>query len=157
MTREAFEFFWGGPFSQWYKCQLIIDGVSYNCAEQYMMAMKAHFFGDMQTHALIMQEKNQRKQKALGRLVKNFDQEAWLGVAQKFVYKANKVKFSDPMLQQLLLNTGNKIIAEASPEDALWGIGLTVDNPACLDQAQWGKNWLGTILMQIRQELVNMR
>ena len=38
---EKFTFFWSGPFSQWHPSPFIIDGVTYNCAEQYMMAEKA--------------------------------------------------------------------------------------------------------------------
>jgi len=40
---ERFTFFWNqeSPFSQWYSCRFSVDGVEYNCAEQYMMHQKA--------------------------------------------------------------------------------------------------------------------
>ncbi len=49
-----FIFFYGGPFSQWARSVFTIDGVEYNCAEQYMMAMKAKTFGDEEALATIM-------------------------------------------------------------------------------------------------------
>lgn len=40
--------------SQWYPSIFIIDGVTYNCAEQYMMAEKARIFGDEAIRAKIL-------------------------------------------------------------------------------------------------------
>ena len=42
-TGEEFEFFFGknSPFSQHHPAKFVIDGVTYNCAEQYMMHQKA--------------------------------------------------------------------------------------------------------------------
>lgn len=154
MDASKFVFFWGGPFSQWYKCIITIDGIVYNCTEQYMMAMKALYFGDYEALAKIMKAKDPRTQKDIGRKVKNFNPIAWNKVAQDFVYRANLAKFSDPKLKQLLLNTDDKEIAEASPLDCVWGIGLSEDDPACVNKSQWrGTNWLGQILMKVRNEL----
>jgi predicted NAD-dependent protein-ADP-ribosyltransferase YbiA (DUF1768 family) len=40
---EKFAFFYGteSPFSQFHPCKFIVDGVTYSCAEQYMMHQKA--------------------------------------------------------------------------------------------------------------------
>lgn len=45
-TGEVFTFFWGPNtvFSQWYPCSFTVDGLQYNCAEQYMMSQKASEF-----------------------------------------------------------------------------------------------------------------
>ena len=59
---EQFTFFWSGPFSQWFRSSFVVDGVKYNCAEQYMMAEKA-----------IMKSKNPSEQKSWGRKVRNFN------------------------------------------------------------------------------------
>ena len=42
-TGERFTFFFGAesPFSQWHSAVFAVDGVEYNCAEQYMMHRKA--------------------------------------------------------------------------------------------------------------------
>ena len=46
MKKENFIFFYGGIYSQWYPSNFVIDGVEYNCAEQYMMHQKALLFSD---------------------------------------------------------------------------------------------------------------
>lgn len=42
-TGEKFTFFFGAesPFIQWHPAVFTLDGVEYNCAEQYMMSQKA--------------------------------------------------------------------------------------------------------------------
>ena len=34
------------PFSQWYACTFVVDGVTFNCAEQFMMHGKAKLFAE---------------------------------------------------------------------------------------------------------------
>src|SRR5690242_18213405 len=92
--KDHFVFFWGGPYSQWAKYQMEIDGVTYNTCEQYMMAEKARLFGDTEAEAAIMAVSNPREQKALGRKVKGFDGERWMAAAEEIVYRANLAKFS---------------------------------------------------------------
>ena len=40
---EKFTFFFGtdSPFSQWHSAEFEVEGVTYNCAEQFMMHQKA--------------------------------------------------------------------------------------------------------------------
>ena len=47
-TPDSFHFFWNSSsvFSQWYLCDIEYESVTYNCAEQMMMAQKAALFGD---------------------------------------------------------------------------------------------------------------
>lgn len=154
MNNDKFVFFWDGPFSQWHRSYFTVDGVTYNCAEQYMMAMKAVFFEDSETLTAIMESMNPRDQKALGRQVRNFDATRWNAVSKDFVFKANIAKFSDERLKQVLLNTGDKEIVEASPYDKIWGIGMSETDPDRFDKSKWrGTNWLGEVLMQVRTEL----
>lgn len=150
-----FILFWGGPFSQWYKSNFVIDGVTYNCAEQYMMAQKALLFQDDAAYERIMHLKDPSQQKAVGRTVKNFDADKWNLVCRKVVYEANVAKFSaSPSLKQIILETGDREIVEASPYDKIWGIGLDERDPRCEDKAQWqGTNWLGVAIMEARDTL----
>lgn len=146
--------FYGGPFSQWFPSDIEIDGINYCTAEQFMMAMKADYFGDDETKRKIMATQNPSEQKALGRQVANFDKEAWDAVSRGYVYQANMVKFSSPSLNRFLKDTKDKIIVEASPYDRIWGIGRAVDDPRSLDKSQWrGTNWLGEVLMKVRNDL----
>lgn len=155
MSADKFVFFYGGPFSQWYRSYFEIDGKKYNCAEQYMMAQKAIIFNDDQALIAIMSSKDPAVQKGAGRLVRNFDADKWNQVSRAFVYRANIAKFSDPQLKRFILSTGNKELVEASPTDRIWGIGLAEGDPRCLDKSQWrGTNWLGEVLMQVRTTLM---
>lgn len=112
---DKFVFFYGGPFSQWYPSKFILHGITYNTAEQYMMASKAAYFGDTDTLAKILKSRDPSEQKALGRQVANFDAEAWNAVSKGYVYQANMAKFSEPTLKEYILNTGDRDLVEASP------------------------------------------
>lgn len=152
--QNGFVLFWGGPFSQWYPQEIEIDGVKYNCCEQYMMAEKARMFGDTEILEYIMKAKDPRDQKKGGRLVKNFNPQMWDLLSRDVVFRANLAKFSDPELKKILLGTANEEIVEASPYDKIWGIGLGENDPRALDKSQWqGTNWLGEVLMKVRETL----
>ena len=60
----------------------------------------------------------------------------------------------NPELKQPILATGDRILAEASPLDRVWGIGLHGTDPRAQDRSQWqGSSLLGSILMRVRAEL----
>lgn len=40
-------------------------------------------------------------------------------------------------MRDFLLDTGDKILVEASPYDTIWGIGMKEDNPDCLIPRNW--------------------
>ena len=128
--REKFTFFWGGPFSQWYLAPFNLEGQFYNTAEQYMMAEKARLFKDTECRQAILEARKPDQQKRLGRLVKGFDQAVWDVQARNIVYRGNRAKFTTHRdLLQLLLDTEGTTLAEASPLDIVWGIGLAAITP----------------------------
>ncbi len=146
------------PFSQWYPANFEIDGIVYNCAEQYMMHQKAVFFGDMTIAAAILAANAPKDQKVLGRKIKNFNDESWQAVAKKVVYRGNYAKFTqNPDLLALLLHTKGTLLAEASPTDTIWGIGLSATDAQQIPVAEWpGKNRLGFILTKLREDLLQL-
>lgn len=149
-------YFYGSIYSQWYIGQpFIIKNISYNCAEQYMMAMKAEYFGDLETLVKIMATQKPWEQKALGRTVKNFNDAQWAAVAETFVVEGNMAKFTqDLKLQTELLASLGKELVEASPTDCIWGIGLAEDDDAVLDRKNWrGPNLLGKSIMTVRKRI----
>ena len=168
--------FWRGPLSQWWyspftwwESPYAIGGQRFNCAEQYMMALKAQLFRDQDTYKDIMNADGPfngkqsewnvypRQQQAYGRRVKGFDLKTWENACRSFVYVGNLLKFTqDDGLKDLLLATGNRLIVEASPIDRIWGIGLAADNPLAWNQSTWrGTNFLGDALTKVRDEIRN--
>ena len=156
-------FFWGhsekykyGCFSQWSNHSFTDhDGTRYQNAEQYMMAQKARLFGDTETHEQIMSVSSPKQVKALGRKVRGYNQSEWERRRSDIVYNGNFLKFSqNPKLSELLKSTGDAIIAEASPVDAIWGIGLSEQDAKQVPESEWpGQNLLGKALMEVRGNL----
>ena len=72
---DEFVLFYGGPFSQWCPSVFELNGLRYNCTEQWMMACKARLFGDTESEKAIMQSTKPWDQKAIGRKVNNFVQD----------------------------------------------------------------------------------
>ena len=164
--QHNFLFFWGhqpqkdgkiGPscFSQWWISNFMDENHQYSSAEQYMMAGKALLFEDKEIFEQILKTKSPKEVKALGRKIRNFDEQKWLESRYEIVKQANILKFSqDPDLKEYLQSTDNKIIVEASPVDAIWGIGLAKEHPDASQPQNWkGLNLLGFALMEVRDEL----
>ncbi len=152
--QSKFFLFFGGPFSQWYPSVFQIYGITYNCAEQWMMACKARMFGDTEAEKSIMETDQPSKQKAIGRKVKGFNQATWEKEARDLVKQGSRAKFDQNYeLKRTLMETGDKPLVEASPTDVIWGIGLAEDDPKAMDKSSWrGTNWLGEILTELREE-----
>lgn len=144
---------WG---SQWHPSKLSCDGIVYSCCEQWMMAEKARMFGDQDALDLILGTTAPSKQKSLGRSVKNFDPSVWDERCLGVVARGNMLKFEQNCsLGDKLLATGDRILAEASSSDRIWGIGLAEDNPDARSVSRWrGTNLLGEALMIVRRDLM---
>lgn len=141
-----------GEFSNWYICSVTYEGKQFCSSEQVFMYMKARLFCDEITANKILYTSNQREIKALGREVKNFDQAKWDANKYDFMLKANKLKLlQNPKIMNILRDTKDEIICEASPYDKVWGIGIGPDDPKVDDINNWqGENLLGKVLMDIR-------
>ena len=125
-------------------------------AEQYMMHMKALLFNSNEIAAKILQTNNVKKIKELGRSREiPFNQEVWDRNKFDIVVRASYLKFSQNKdIKEELLNSGDKILVEASPYDAVWGIKLHWKDDAVLDEKNWkGENLLGKALMKAREIL----
>ena len=159
VRQQPFVFFWkeneeNGYLSNWYRCKFTVDDFEYLHVEQYMMAQKAKLFHDSVRYTAILRATEPRECKALGKKVAPFDIKTWNQVKFDIVKKGNRAKFEqNPDLKQKLLDTGNAVLAEASPLDKVWGIGLDAAAAASTDMAQWpGQGLLGIALMELRRE-----
>lgn len=137
----------------------ICDGMTYNCAEQYMMHKKALLFNDAETAKRVMETTNPYMHQQLGRKIKGFNQALWDANKERIVYEGNVARFNQSQeCRDLLLSTGDKILVESSPVDRIWGIGLSKEDPRALDENQWrGQNLLGKILTRVRNELLEIK
>ena len=117
-------------FSQWYKGRpFVINGRSYDTAEQYMMSEKALLFNDLEIYRMIMDEPDPDRCKKLGRQVKGFVGHIWNETFREILFHGNLGKVqSDIELVDALLRTGNAVLVEASPFDDIYGAGMKKDD-----------------------------
>jgi ribA/ribD-fused uncharacterized protein len=163
---SKFLFFWGHQpskdgiitktcFSQWWVSPFIVDDITYKTAEHWMMAKKAELFNDNEILEKIIQANSPAEAKKLGREVRNYDDALWLANRNEIVKQGNFYKFSQNSdLKAFLVNTKERVLVEASPVDAIWGIGMAADDKDVLNPEKWrGLNLLGFALMEVRDEL----
>ena len=147
--------FWHPPsvFSQWTLSPFTVDLVEYNCTEQFMMASKARLFGNDTALSAILASDDPREQKRLGRQVRHFDPELWQSECENTVLHGNLAKFSQNEEMHLaLIQTVDRRLAEASPPDNLWGIGLSACDPRAPSPDSWcGQSLLGQALEHARE------
>ncbi|CAD0091734.1 unnamed protein product [Aureobasidium vineae] len=146
-----------GIFSQFQKCSFTDPGYSYvkfTCAEQYMMHGKAQTFNSPDIAAQILAATASKAQKALGRKIKGFNDEVWDPVKVGIVERGNYLKFSqNEKFKKVLLETGDRLIVEASADDKTWGIGYNAAGAEKVSRESWGQNLLGVALMNVREKI----
>ena len=152
---DKYSAFWGGPFSNFYPCNIVHHGHEFKTSEQLFMYCKAMFFGDYDTVREILEAKTPKEAKALGRKVKDFNDDAWAQVREDMMYTAVFQKFSqNEQLRNYLLSPafdGLKFV-EGSPYDKIWGAGVSWCDPKIADEANWtGQNLLGKTLDNVRR------
>ena len=165
-TKLRFLCFWGHQpskdgtlspscFSQWWPAPFVVDGQRYATAEHWMMGQKALLFGDAAIAAKVAEASSPKQAKELGRKVSGFDSDLWNVEKYRIVLAGSVAKFGqNAALRDFLLNTGNRILVEASPVDRIWGIGMAADDPGAENPLLWrGENLLGFALMEARDQL----
>ena len=165
-NRVKYLYFWGHQknkdgstgkscFSQWYEASFRLDDIKYPTTEHYMMAEKARLFNDSEILAKILAVFHRGEAKKLGRLISGFDESIWLEHRRAIVVRGNVSKFEqNEALKEFLVNTGDRILVEASLRDKIWGIGLEQNHTDAADLNKWrGLNLLGFALMEVRNIL----
>lgn len=132
------------------------EEIVFPTSEHWMMFQKALIFKDPAIAREILEvpgtsASNMAHIKALGRKVKDFDDEVWVANRERIVLEGNLLKFrQNEVLQKKLLDTGDKVIVEASPRDRIWGVGFGERN-APNQRDRWGLNLLGKALEETRR------
>ncbi len=130
-------------FSSYYPIQLEIDGVTWPSVEHFFQAQKFPGPAFVAYRERIRTSPDPQLAKALGQTREIPIRSDWEAVKEQVMLRAVRQKFRDPALRRLLLETGNRPLREASPQDDYWGTGPSGS----------GANRLGVILMGLRDEL----
>lgn len=150
---EVFTFL-SGPFSNFTIVTLSYDNITFTSTEQLFMYMKAKHFKDQDSMTKLSTPLHPRDAKQIGREVKNYKDDEWDKVRYSYMLEANKLKYQNSYFKTSLLNTKDRLLIECNPKDFIWSCGLRFDDPKVLDKASWkGKNLLGEVLMEIRDQL----
>ncbi len=153
--RDGYCLFWKSWLSNWHPSPFTLDGVTYGCVEQWMMAEKARTFCDDSALSQIMATANPSEQQRLGRTIKYYDDAVWGKLRYVAVLKGTLEKYrQNAWLRYKLLSLGSCIFVEASPHDLIWGIGARASDPSATSPALWrGQNLLGYVITDARNML----
>lgn len=130
-----------GAFSNFSRHPFELDGLIWPTSEHYFQAQK---FEDDEYRERIRSTPSPMIAARLGRSRKVPIRSDWEERKDEFMYRAVLAKFqAHSDLKQLLSSTGQEEIIEKTARDYYWGCGANGT----------GKNMLGRILMQVREEL----
>lgn len=124
--------------SNFYDAEVEYDGKTYPSTEHAFQAAKTLNYAERNT---ICNARTAGQAKKLGRIVKLRDD--WESIKYDVMLEVVRKKFKHSDLAEKLLATGSAELIEGNTwNDTIWGV--------CNGR---GKNWLGHILMQVRDEL----
>jgi len=135
--------------SNFYPCLIYHQGLEYKSVETFYVAMKVNsdqfinnrYYTSGDFREMISKLDNPGLAKKIGRLVKL--RKDWDSKKLEYMNWAVREKFKDETLKELLILTGDQEIIEGNSwNDTFWGVCKGV-----------GKNHLGKILMEVRNEL----
>ncbi len=128
-------------FSNFAPFGIEMDGIWWSTVENYYQAMK---FNDESYIKKIRKVQTPKEAGNLGKSRNIKIKENWDEIKYDIMFEAVLKKFqTHSKLKDLLINTGDALLAENSPFDYYWGIGANGS----------GLNMLGKILMKVRIRL----
>lgn len=141
--------------TQWFRSPFLVDNELYHHAAHWMMVQKARLFNDPVAAVELLKMSDNKKIHERGKQISGFDQKHWEDHRYNIVMRGNLHKFTQhPALRAYLSGTYPLVLAEANPDDKVWGIGLSEDAPGASDPHLWnGHNLLGFALMEVRDVL----
>ena len=128
-------------FTNFYLCDVYIDGLVWRTSEHYFQAMK--FYGTPYfKYVSTMTTPRDAFQFSRTPEATRWLHPQWPSVKLQVMLNVLRVKFSSHNLRTILLRTGNAILVEHTRNDTFWGDGGDGR----------GENRLGILLMQVRRE-----
>ena len=135
-TRDEF-----GCFSNFSQHPIRLKGKFWPTSEHYLQAQK---FAGTAREEEVRRAKKPKQAALLGRSRDKPLRRDWESVKDSVMLEAVRAKFAqNEDLKAILLSTGDAILVERTARDSYWGDGGDGS----------GKNRLGQILMQVREEL----
>lgn len=130
--------------------------VEFSSVEQFSSLAKAMVGIDLEIAKAILTTEDPVELNALCAKISKFIPSTWDAVKWGTIYHANRYKFTQNRdLQDALFATKGTTLVYANPDDNLWGIGLTKDDPKAQQRSTWcGKNLLGEVLTELRKDLM---
>lgn len=133
--------------SNFYPHPIYYGGMIYTTSEHAYQAMKATNEEDAR---LVRNQLTAKMAKLIGGEIKK--REDWDSVSYDLMLEIVRAKFQNPLLRAKLLDTGDEYLKEGNYwHDNIWG-DCTCGREKCQTP---GKNWLGEILMRVRNEIKN--
>jgi ribA/ribD-fused uncharacterized protein len=130
--------------SNFYEKPIIIKGKEYKSVEHAYQAFKTK---NISEHEWVRNAPTASKAKSFGKKIKV--REDWDELKYKVMLKLVRLKFKDEELKKMILETGDEELVEGNYwHDNVWG---KCNCKRCEDIE--GKNWLGKILMKVREEI----
>nr|CAD2208945.1 unnamed protein product [Meloidogyne enterolobii] len=142
--------------------------VEYCCSEQFYMYMKAMYFdyhslakeimltNDPSTIKRLGNADTMRQRQANGAELKcrDFDHDKWRKVKRNVMLTGLRAKFEQNVqLFNMLIETEEALLIEASQTDTFWGIGCSLHGEEIKSIDNWkGSNQMGNLLMKLRTE-----
>ncbi len=138
--------------SNFYKCDIEVDGVHFSSVEQLFQCTKAELHNSSTIVDQILSTDDPVQHKRLGGSLK-IDDKSW--DSRKTMKQAVRAKFDQNHdLKVYLKKTEPMVLVHANAHDDHWANGLAMNSMDVLNASKFkGQNILGDILMEVRSEL----
>jgi ribA/ribD-fused uncharacterized protein len=142
------------PLANHHRTPFTISGVEYLTVYQYVESKKAEYFGDFECSDAVMNCKSAKKIREITNGMKNFNEEVWRQREEYHLWDAISAKIEcNPTLANALKATGDVIIAYCNKYDNFLGTGWGIDSEEIKKLDKWGRNLVGSMLMEKRRKL----
>ena len=140
------------PLSNLYPQPIEIDGKLYSSTEHFYQLHKCLSAGNLDVAAEVLMAEEPEDAMAAGAKVQR--PLTWtIKEGKQLMKKAAKEKLQSKKMQKILRETGKAVIVE-STRNPLWGTGIPFNSCDALSPKSFtGRNIMGTVLMELRDEL----
>ena len=147
-----------GPLSNFHKCEVNLGPLTFPTSEHAYQFRACEEHLNPEVAEQVLKARSPQEAKSIANYVKDPDPTShWNTIKCDVMRHVLRAKAeSNDEFRQHLLNTGNQLLVEASASDSYWGSGLTyLLTTTTLSEMLPGKNMLGRLLVELRDELRN--